>query len=86
MDIPFTILIIAGWLAILVLMGRGVVVRKWNETLPIAAFRIGVLAAMHPQVGFLLQIPGFRSRDALLSTWDWLTLCAAMIGFNLTNH
>ena len=59
MGIPFTILVIACWLAILVVTGRGMVARKRDEAMPIAAFWIALLAVVHSQVDFSLQIPGF---------------------------
>jgi hypothetical protein len=33
--------------------------RKRDEVLPLPAFWIGLLAVIHSQIGFSLQIPGF---------------------------
>ncbi|MDH2356826.1 O-antigen ligase family protein [Bradyrhizobium sp. SSUT112] len=59
MGIPFALLIIVGWLLLLIVMGRGILVRKRDEILPLAAFWISVLALLHSQIDFSLQIPGF---------------------------
>lgn len=59
MGIPFTILVAVGWLVIFVVLGRGMLTRKRDEILPIAAFWIGLLAVMHSQIDFSMQIPGF---------------------------
>jgi O-Antigen ligase len=59
MGIPFTILIVVGWLAIFLLIGRGMVDRKRDQVLPIVAFWAGLLAVVHSQIDFSLQIPGF---------------------------
>ena len=59
MGIPFTTLLVAGWLLILVVLSRGMLSRKRDEILPLAAFWIGLLAVVHSQIDFSLQIPGF---------------------------
>lgn len=59
MGIPFASLIIVCWLLILILMGRGILIRKRDEILPLAAFWISILALLHSQIDFSLQIPGF---------------------------
>jgi O-antigen ligase len=59
MGIPFTILMAAGWLLIFVVLGKGMVGRERDEILPIAAFWIGLLAVVHSQIDFSMEIPGF---------------------------
>ena len=59
MGIPFTILVIAGWLGVFIVLGRGMTARRRDEILPAAAFWIGLLAVLHSLVDFSLQIPGF---------------------------
>lgn len=59
MGIPFTVLVIAGWLTVFVILGRGMVLRKRDAILPLAAFWVGWLAVIHSQIDFSLQIPGF---------------------------
>jgi O-antigen ligase len=59
MGIPFTTLIIAGWLGVFIVLGRGMIARRRDEILPAAAFWIGLLAVLHSLVDFSLQIPGF---------------------------
>lgn len=59
MGIPFATVIAAGWLAVLCVLGRGMLTRKRDVILPTAAFWIGLLALVHSQLDFPLQIPGF---------------------------
>jgi hypothetical protein len=59
MGIPFTGLVVAGWLMIFLVLRRGMLTRKRDEILPMAAFWIGLLAMIHSQIDFSLQIPGF---------------------------
>ena len=59
MGIPFTVLVIAGWLMVFIVLCRGTLTRKRDEVLPLAAFWIGLLAVIHSQIDFSLQIPGF---------------------------
>jgi O-antigen ligase len=59
MGIPFTILVIAGWLGVFIALGRGMTARRHDEILPAAAFWIGLLAVLRSLVDFSLQIPGF---------------------------
>ncbi len=58
MGIPFTILLGAAWLAIFLILGRGMLRRRRDAIFPISAFWIGLLAILHSQVDFPLQIPG----------------------------
>lgn len=59
MGIPFTLAVAAAWLILLVLLARGMVSRNRDAILPTAAFWIGLLAVVHSQIDFPLQIPGF---------------------------
>lgn len=59
MGIPFTLLLGGCWLAIFLVLARGMLVRNRDAVLPTAAFWIGVLAIGHSQIDFPLQIPGF---------------------------
>lgn len=59
MGIPFTVIVALGWCAILCELGHGMLTRKRDAILPTAAFWIGLLAIIHSQVDFPLQIPGF---------------------------
>jgi hypothetical protein len=71
MGIPFTILLGAAWLAIFLILGRGMLRRRRNAIFSISAFWIGLLAILHSQVDFPLQIPG-------LSTGDYLSPASAV--------
>jgi O-antigen ligase len=59
MGLPFTLIVGIGWVAMLALLGRGMLGRNRDAILPTSAFWIGVLAIVHSQVDFPLQIPGF---------------------------
>jgi O-antigen ligase len=58
MGIPFTMLLGAAWLAIFLTLGRGMLRRRRNAIFSISAFWMGLLAILHSQVDFPLQIPG----------------------------
>jgi hypothetical protein len=57
--ISFTISVIAGWLGVFIVLGRGMTARRHDEILPAAAYWIGLLAVLRSLVDFSLQIPGF---------------------------
>jgi hypothetical protein len=59
MGIPFAVLLVAIWLMVFLILGQGMLRRKRDQILPIAAFWIGLLGAIHSQIDFSLQIPGF---------------------------
>jgi hypothetical protein len=59
MGVPFTILVIAGWLGVFIVLGRAMTARRRDEILPAAAFWIGLLAVLRSLVDFSLRIPGF---------------------------
>ncbi|WP_167771359.1 O-antigen ligase family protein [Bradyrhizobium niftali] len=59
MGIPFALFLGIGWLVSLVVLVRGMLGRNRDAILPTAAFWIGLLAILHSQVDFPLQVPGF---------------------------
>ncbi|GLR91025.1 O-antigen ligase family protein [Bradyrhizobium iriomotense] len=59
MGLPFMLIMGIGWIAMLAILGRGMLGRDRDAMLPTSAFWIGVLAIAHSQVDFPLQIPGF---------------------------
>ena len=59
MGIPFTVLLAAGWLLIFVVLAKGMLGRERDEILPLAALWIGLVAVIHSQIDFSMQIPGF---------------------------
>jgi O-antigen ligase len=59
MGIPFTIFLAAVWLFAFSVLCWGMLTRKRDEILPTVAFWIGLLAIVHSQIDFSLQIPGF---------------------------
>ena len=59
MGIPFTILVVGAWLLVFAILWRGILTRKRDEILPLAAFWVAILGVLHSQVDFSLQVPGF---------------------------
>lgn len=59
MGILFTVLVVVAWLIIFFVLGRGMLTRKRDAILPMATFWIALLAVLHSQIDFSLQIPGF---------------------------
>ncbi|MBH5369011.1 O-antigen ligase family protein [Bradyrhizobium glycinis] len=59
MGIPFTAILATGWFACLTVLFLGMLGRNRDTILPTSAFWIGLLAILHSQVDFPLQIPGF---------------------------
>jgi hypothetical protein len=59
MGIPFVLFLGIGWLASLIVLFRGMLGRNRDAILPTAAFWIGLLAILHSQVDFPLQVSGF---------------------------
>lgn len=58
MGILFTLMLVAGWVTVFVVLSRGMLVRKQDDILPLAAFWIGLLAVIHSQIDFSMQVPG----------------------------
>jgi hypothetical protein len=83
MGIPFTVLVIAGWLMVFIVLCRGMLARKRDEVLPLTAFWIGLLAVIHSQIDFSLQIPGFSIAICTLIGMG-LAQSASSRGLNLT--
>jgi hypothetical protein len=67
MGIPFTIMVVAAWALTMWLLGRGMIKRNRDDILPIAAFWISLLALLHSQLDFSLQIPGFALAVLILT-------------------
>jgi hypothetical protein len=59
MGIPFTLLVAIGWLSIFIVLAGGMLGRERDTILPLGAFWIGLLAIVHSEIDFSLQIPGF---------------------------
>jgi hypothetical protein len=57
--------------------------RKRDEVLPLAAFWIGLLAVIHSQIDFSLQIPGFSIAICTVIGMG-LAQSASSRGLNLT--
>ena len=83
MGVPFAILVVLGWAAILIVLARGMLTRKRDIILPLAAFWVGLLAVVHSQIDFSLQIPGFSIPICALIGMG-LAQSASRQGLNLT--
>jgi O-antigen ligase len=59
MGLPIAALVVVGWLIIFVVLIRGVLVRRRDLIVPIAALCVALLAVLHSLVDFTLQIPGY---------------------------
>jgi O-antigen ligase len=59
MGVPFTLLLGTCWLVVFLVLARGMLARNRDAVLPTASFWIGLLAILHSQIDFPLQIPGF---------------------------
>ncbi|WP_342733665.1 O-antigen ligase family protein [Bradyrhizobium sp. B117] len=59
MGLPFSLVVILAWLTILFHLSRGMVTRKRDKIFPVFGFWASLLAVLHSQVDFPLQIPGF---------------------------
>ena len=71
MGIPFTILLGVAWIAVFFVLGRGILIRKRDEILPLAAFWLGLLAIGHSQLDFPSKFLAFRWPFALWWEWGW---------------
>jgi O-antigen ligase len=59
LGVPLTALIIFAWLIVLGVLIRGVMVRRRDLIVPVAAFSVATLALGHSCIDFSLQIPGY---------------------------
>ncbi len=57
--LPLALLITAGWMAMLIVLARGVLCRSRDAVLPLAAAATASLGLLHSTVDFSLQIPGY---------------------------
>ena len=59
MGLPFAALVVVGWTMILALLVRGIVTRRRDLIIPVAALSTAILAVLHSLIDFSLQIPGY---------------------------
>lgn len=59
LGLPLAAVIVLAWLIILIVLIRGIVIRRRDLTVPIAAFSVAVLSLAHSMIDFSLQIPGY---------------------------
>src|SRR5262249_49872949 len=59
LGLPLAGIIFLAWSAVLVILVRGIFVRRRDQIVPTAAFAVALLAILHSLVDFSLQIPGY---------------------------
>lgn len=57
--LPLAITICLAWVIALLTLVRGIMIRRRDRIVPIAAFAISAVALMHSAIDFSIQIPGF---------------------------
>lgn len=57
--VPLALLIAAGWIAMLVILVRGVFARRRDAIIPLAAGATACLSLLHSSLDFTLQVPGY---------------------------
>lgn len=59
MGIPFGIIVAAAWGLVFTVLWWGILTRKRDEILPLAAFWTAMAGVLHSLIDFSLQVPGF---------------------------
>jgi O-antigen ligase len=59
LGLPLTVLIVVAWVVILGMLVRGIIIRRRDIIVPIAAFSVASLGVLHSSIDFSLQIPGY---------------------------
>lgn len=59
MGLPLASLVVAGWCIVLGFLVRGIVKRRRDRVIPVAAFSVAILSVLHSLIDFSLQIPGY---------------------------
>jgi hypothetical protein len=59
MGVPIALLVAMSWIAILYTLIRGVLSRRRDLIIPVAALSVAIVAVLHSLIDFSLQIPGF---------------------------
>ena len=59
LGIPLALLIGLGWIVVLGILIRGILVRRRDTIIPLAAVTVSAIALLHSSVDFSLQISGF---------------------------
>ncbi len=59
LGLPLAGLIILAWLGVLVVLSRGVLTRRRDLVVPVAALTVAILALAHSAIDFSLQVPGY---------------------------
>jgi O-antigen ligase len=59
MGIPIATLVVVAWMVVFAVLIRGVLVRRRDLIVPVAALSVAILAVLHSLIDFTLQIPGY---------------------------
>ena len=59
LGLPLAGIIILAWLIILIVLIRGIAIRRRDLMVPIAGFAVAILSLAHSTIDFSLQIPGY---------------------------
>jgi O-antigen ligase len=59
MGLPVAALVVVAWTVIFVVLARGVLTRRRDAVVPVAALAVAILAVLHSLIDFTLQIPGY---------------------------
>ena len=59
LGLPLAGLVVLSWLVVLLVLVRGVRVRRRDRIVPIAALMVAILSLAHSTIDFSLQIPGY---------------------------
>jgi hypothetical protein len=59
MGIPFTLIVVAGWIIVLVILYRGLRGRARNPNVPLSSLAVSLIALLHSSIDFSLQIAGY---------------------------
>ncbi len=59
LGLPLAAVVIVAWITVLVVLIRGVYVRRRDRMVPVAALFVAIIALLHSLIDFSLQIPGF---------------------------
>ena len=57
--LPLAATIGIGWVVMFVVLGRGIITRRRDKIIPLAAFSVATIAIVHSSIDFSLQISGF---------------------------
>ncbi len=57
--LPLAAAVFAGWLIMLAVLVQGIITRRRDAIIPLAAFSVSIIAILHSSIDFSLQTPGY---------------------------